>query len=396
MEPPRAVRIVTEVGAVDRPFDYLVTESTRRVGVGDRVRVDFNHRSVRGWVVAEVDPVHAVKPLGKWLGYGPPPEMLELLAWAGERWYAPQSRFLAAASPPTRVTDLPGAPAAGALAPSVASGGLRVEPGVVLVAPTLDPLAIVLGAYEQCRERPGSLLVVVPTEAWARRLRGRLEQRGVAVAFGEREWDRARAGWPVIVGARGAALAPTPRVAGAVVVDADDDSLRSSATPTWDAATLVRERCRRDDAPVWLTSMMPSPSLLGGEGFRAPRATSRAAGPRSRWSIVARVTRTTEPWRVRHWTRRTAPSRGTSRWPSSSCCSGSVRGGCWRAGAAGSSRGARCAPKPSARPRGDSPATKGTSRVRRSAGPVERRTCVASARVSRPSRVTSPRSLVAP
>jgi primosomal protein N' len=91
----------------------------------------------------------------------------------------------------------------------------------------------------------------------------------LAVASGEREWDRARAGWPVIVGARGAALAPTPRVAGAVVVDADDDALRSSATPTWDAATLVRERCRRDGAPFWLTSMMPSPGLLGDGGYHA-------------------------------------------------------------------------------------------------------------------------------
>ncbi len=267
MDAPRAVRIVTEVGAVDRPFDYLVTESTARVGVGDRVRVDFNHRSVRGWVVDEVDPEHAVKPLGRWLGYGPPPEMLGLLAWAGERWYAPQSRFLAAASPATRVTELPAAPAPAPLAPAVAAGALRVEPGVVLVAPTLDPLPLILGAYEESRRRPGSLLVVVPNEAWARRLRGRLEQRGCAVASGEREWDRARAGWPVVVGARGAALAPTPRVAGAVVVDADDDALRSSATPTWDAASLVRERCRRDGAPMWLTSMMPSPTLLDGDGY---------------------------------------------------------------------------------------------------------------------------------
>ena len=51
MSAERAVRIVTEVAAVDRPFDYLVTEKTSRVAVGDRVRVDFNDRSVRGWVV---------------------------------------------------------------------------------------------------------------------------------------------------------------------------------------------------------------------------------------------------------------------------------------------------------------------------------------------------------
>ena len=76
------------------------------------------------------------------------------------------------------------------------------------------------------------------------------------------EWERTRAGWPVVVGARGAALAPVPRVAGAVVIDADDDSFRSSASPTWDAAALLRERCRRDDAPLWATSMMPSPALL--------------------------------------------------------------------------------------------------------------------------------------
>ena len=51
MSAARAVRIITEVAAVDRPFDYLVTDKTARVGVGDRVRVDFNGRSVRGWVV---------------------------------------------------------------------------------------------------------------------------------------------------------------------------------------------------------------------------------------------------------------------------------------------------------------------------------------------------------
>jgi len=137
------------------------------------------------------------------------------------------------------------------------------------VAPTTDPLPLVLGAYESCRARHGSLLVLVPTEAWARRLRGRLEQRGCAVAFGPREWDRTRAGWPVVVGSRGAALAATPHVAGAVVVDADDDAFRSTATPTWDAAALVRERCARDDAPLWMTSMMPSPAVLNGGSWHS-------------------------------------------------------------------------------------------------------------------------------
>jgi primosomal protein N' len=70
---PRAVRIITDVAAVDRPFDYLVTEKTAQVAIGDRVRVDFNNRSVRGWVIDEVEVDRELKPLTKWLGYGPPP-----------------------------------------------------------------------------------------------------------------------------------------------------------------------------------------------------------------------------------------------------------------------------------------------------------------------------------
>ncbi len=198
----RAVRIITEVAAVDRPFDYLVTERASRVGIGDRVRVDFNGRSVRGWVTAEATPGPDLKPLTKWLGYGPPASLLELLAWASHRWYSPLSRFLVSTSPKRLITELPVVPAAAPLAPSVLAGVTDVEPGVLEVAPTTDPLALVLAAYERTRENEGSLLVLVPTESWAGRLRGRLEQRGMAVAAGEDQWDRMRAGWPVVVGAR--------------------------------------------------------------------------------------------------------------------------------------------------------------------------------------------------
>jgi primosomal protein N' (replication factor Y) len=100
------------------------------------------------------------------------------------------------------------------------------------------------------------------------RLRGRLEQRGCAVASGEEQWDRMRAGWPVVVGARGTALAPVPVVAGAVIIDADDESYRSSASPTWESVAMLRERCRRDEAPLWCTSMIPSPALLDRAGYQ--------------------------------------------------------------------------------------------------------------------------------
>ncbi|MGD0055979.1 MAG: hypothetical protein ABSC34_11165 [Acidimicrobiales bacterium] len=264
---PRAVRIVTEVAAVDRPFDYAVTDKTAQVALGDRVRVDFNNRSVRGWVTGEVAPERELKALTKWLGYGPPPSLLALLTWASERWYSPLSRFLLAASPKRLVTTLPSPPAKGPLSDEVARGSWRAPPGVLQLSPTTDPLALILGAYAQCEGREGSLVVLVPTEGWAQRLRGRLEQRGCAVASGEEQWDRMRAGWPVVVGPRGTALAPVPVVAGAVIVDADDEAYRSQAAPTWDATTMVRERCAREGAPLWCTSMVPSPVLLDGGDF---------------------------------------------------------------------------------------------------------------------------------
>jgi primosomal protein N' len=265
----RAVRIITEVAAVDRPFDYLVTERTARAAVGDRVRVDFNGRSVRGWVTGEATAGGDLKELTKWLGYGPPASLPELLAWASERWYSPLSRFLVSTSPKRLITELPHAPGSLALASAVLAGVGDVDPGVLEVAPTTDPLPLILAAYEMTREKEGSLLVLVPTESWAGRLRGRLEQRGCDVASGEDQWDRMRAGWPVVVGARGTALAPVPRVRGAVIIDADDESYRNTAAPTWDAVSMLRERCRRDVAPLWCTSSVPSPSLLNDGPYRS-------------------------------------------------------------------------------------------------------------------------------
>jgi primosomal protein N' len=258
----RAVRIITEVAAVDRPFDYALDDSADPIGLGDRVRVDFNHRSVRGWVIDEAVVSSELKTIKKWLGFGPPPSMLALLQWASGRWYSSWSRFLLSASPKRIIHSLPDPPPSSALSTAVRESAWITAPGVVQLAPTTDPLALVLGAYDATRDADGSLLVLVPGEAWASRLRGRLEQRGCAVASGEDQWDRMRAGWPVVVGARGVALAPVPRVSGAVVIDADDESFRSSAVPTWEAVAMLRERCRRDGAPLWCTSMIPSPALL--------------------------------------------------------------------------------------------------------------------------------------
>ncbi len=263
MSTPRAVRIITEVAAVDRAFDYRLSATSERAQLGDRVRVDFNHRSVRGWVMGEVEATPDLKEVTKWLGYGPPSSLLALLEWASDRWYGPVSRFLVAASTRRLVATLPEPPER----KDVGSDANFEEPvlraGIVQVAPTTDPMSIIVSAYEATLERAGSLLVLVPTESWASRLRARLERRGYSVAAGEAEWDRMRSGWPVVVGARGAALAPLSRLCGAVIIDADDESYVSHATPTWNAFTMLQERCRRDDAPLWATSMLPSAKMVG-------------------------------------------------------------------------------------------------------------------------------------
>ncbi len=285
MSTTRAVRVVTEVAALDRPFDYARGTGMDDLGVGDRVRVNLHGRSVRGWVWSFVESDLAAKPISRWLGLGFAPSMEPILTWSARRWCGPLARFLLAASPDHVVRDLPVTPARVELEPSVRAVELVSAPGVVQLAPTYDPLGLVLHAYETVRTRPGSLLVLVPNDSWSRRLGGRLAQRGVPVAFAG-QWERARADWPVVIGARGVAFAPVGRVAGAVVIDADDESYRSEAAPTWHAIDVVRERCREVAAPYWFTSPLPSPSLRHGGDV-----VTVAPDERARWPQVEVVDR---------------------------------------------------------------------------------------------------------
>lgn len=264
---PRAVSVVTEVAAVDRAFDYAVGENVTGVDLGDRVRVSLGRRSVRGWVVGEAAVSENLKPLTKWLGLGVTPEVLELARWASWRWAAPLARFLGTASPPRIVTHLPTLPERTTPSTELLGDVDLVAPGAVALAPVRDPLGVVLGAYHATAARGGTLLVLVPSEAWAARLRQRLVRRGVDVAgaSGEPfdEWVEARAGWPVVVGTRSAAFLPVATLSGAVVLDADDPAHVSEAAPTWNAFEVVRERCRRVGAPWWATSAVPSPRVSG-------------------------------------------------------------------------------------------------------------------------------------
>ncbi len=109
-----AVRVRTEVAALPKTFDYAVPpEWGHDVRVGSRVRVPLHGRSVRGWVVEDdvaTQPGVDLLPLKSWLGWGPPPPLVELAEWAAWRWAGPASFFLRVASPATVVRTLPGPP----------------------------------------------------------------------------------------------------------------------------------------------------------------------------------------------------------------------------------------------------------------------------------------------
>ncbi len=301
--PARTVRVRTEVAALDKVFDYAVPARwAEDVRMGARVRVPLHGRSVRGWVVEEdvgtpegID----VLPLKSWLGWGPPPDVVELAGWAAWRWAGPTSFFLHTASPSVVVRSLPRAPEAAP--PATGSGDaaasedwgdalVREAVSVVRLPPATDLIDLVLSVVGDplVVARGGSVLVLVPSTGWAQRLTARLVRRGCAATMA---WEEARAGWPVVVGSRSGAWAPAPRLAAAVVLDAHDASYREESAPTYSAVDVLLERARRQGAPCVLASPVPPVSLatLEGEGTRtfAPPVLRERAG----WATVELVDR---------------------------------------------------------------------------------------------------------
>ena len=292
----RVVRVRTDVAAVAKTFDYAVPADWRHdVLVGTRVRAPFHGRTVRGWVVDEEVGTPAavdVLPLKSWLGWGPPPALVELAEWAGWRWAGPASFFLRIASPATIVRSLPMAPpppAPDAAAPQRADLDLA-ETGVTVVRqpPLTDPLALVLSVVgdDAVRARHGSVLVLVPSAGWAERLTSRLERRGWPTA---RTWEQARAGWPVVVGSRAGAWAPVPRLAAVVVLDAHDAAYREESAPTYSAVDVLIERTSREGVPCVLASPVPPLALAARAHLRtvAPSRPEERAG----WPVLELVDR---------------------------------------------------------------------------------------------------------
>ncbi len=266
--PDTVVRVLPDVPAIDRAFDYLVPEQLGdQVRVGTMVRIPLSGRRVAGWVLqVAVDPVPGMRlaEVSKVVGLGPPPEIVELCRWAAWRWAGRLATMLRLASPervvaaaaPVRVR-----PATRQPLDTVGVAALRAGPGVhvVEVSPTTDPLGPATSAAAL-----GQVIVVVPQREMADRVARGLRAAGSAVARWPRDWSAA-AGGATIVGGRAAVFAPAPRLAAIVVVDEHDQMLQSESSPTWHAREVAVERARRAGVPCVLMSPCPSIEALSAQ-----------------------------------------------------------------------------------------------------------------------------------
>jgi primosomal protein N' (replication factor Y) len=272
------VRVLPDVPAVDREFDYLLPPGVT-VEIGSMVRVPLHGRRVGGWVTAvDVEPPARVQlvEVAKVSGVGPTPGMLELCRWAAWRWAGHLATFLRMASPPTMVQRLPPnrrfAPAA-----DVSAWSFEEPRAVLRLPPPEDALGLAAAAT-----RLGPALIVCPSISQAKGLAAGLRAGGASVVTHPEGWAQARAGQVTVVGTRSAAFAPLEGLAAVVVIDEHDEALQQEGSPTWHAREVCLERARRARVPALLVSPCPSPEAVR----RSPLRTVERNRERQGWPVV--------------------------------------------------------------------------------------------------------------
>ncbi|HEY3238850.1 MAG TPA: hypothetical protein VGL92_04745 [Acidimicrobiia bacterium] len=310
----RVCRVLVDVLAVERVFDYLVPEALApAVSVGTIVRVGLSGRRVRGWVVADgvepEAPPDRLRPLQAVVSAGPPPDVVDLTAWAAWRFAGPRLPLLRSASPAALIP--PGPPAPGRVGSSGGTPPLADPEASALAAEaTGAPVAVIrwppatnvtpLVTAVLAGVGPGSTLVIDPDPEAAAALAARLEaagQRVVRYAAGgrpaerARSWDRARRGSCVVVGGRAAVLAPVPDLAAVVVLDDGAEALKEERSPAWHARDLATERARRVGARVVLVSPAPPLEALASAPVVIPSRSTERTG----WPVTEVIDRRREP-----------------------------------------------------------------------------------------------------
>jgi primosomal protein N' (replication factor Y) len=300
----RVCRVLPDITAVDRAFDYSVPDAlAASVRVGAIVRVPLHGRRVRGWVIA--DGVDAETSTAKLLDVvavvaaGPQPDVVALSEWVAWRWSGPRAAVLRSASAPNRVA--PDAVRARAAADPT-GGADRAAPvtRVIRQPPLLDRRAQV-GAL--CAES-GSTIVCVADAGRSRALASYLSAQGRTVALMHsfeadaartESWRRAAQGGCIVVGGRIAALAPVPDLAVAIVVDDADEALQEERSPTWHARDVLAERARRAGAPFVVCSPVPTVEALVAAGDTHPVERPAPDVEAGGWPRVHVVDRREEP-----------------------------------------------------------------------------------------------------
>lgn len=245
------------------------------------MRVSLHGRRVPGWIVAVSDTAPSgldpgrIIPILSHSGRSVAPDVVDLSAWIARRWFGPRRAVLAAAAAPRvrsaevhprrgQVT-VPDDPVADQVVSVAGSGG-----GLLRIPPLVSVLPGVLALAAR-----GPVLVVCPTVRMAALGAAWLRRRGARTALLPEEWDAARAGVDVVIGARSAVLAPCEGLTAIVVIDAHDESLKQERTPAWDATTVAIERGRRLGVPVVATSPVPPASDRPAHPVRSPSAWPR-------------------------------------------------------------------------------------------------------------------------
>lgn len=286
----RVVRVLPDVAAIGRCFDYLVPEHLEQeVGVGTLVRISLQGRRVRGWVVEDdvaAAPGVALRPLAKVTGRGPPPDVVDLAGWAAWRWAGPRTTFLRAASPRRRVVPEPprssgrhGGSSRPAMSSTPAAGlvgeAFAERRSVVRMPPDADPFVFVDAAAAL-----GDALILTPSVPQAAHLVGRLRRQGRAAAAWPDDWARAAAGGSAVVGGRGAAWAPVPDLAAVVAIDVQDQAFQDERAPTWNGWQVAAERARRAGVPCVVLSPCPTLEVLAwGRLLKPSRGRERTGWP---------------------------------------------------------------------------------------------------------------------
>src|SRR5581483_11876667 len=245
----RVGRVLPDVPAVDRAFDYLVPNDAPHLRVGSLVRVPLHGRRVRGWVleldVEQETAPDRLLPMRALVSDGPPADLVALSAWIAWRWAGSRALVLRACSPPNIVTPAAWPEPDVAVFPPVPSPvELHDAPRRVTCWPAATPRDDMVRAL---LAPEGSTIVIVPdsTEAAALALRVEADGRKAVLVSGDQTaaarteaWREARRGACVVIGGRVAALSPVPDLAAAVVLDDADEALKEERVPAWHASTV--------------------------------------------------------------------------------------------------------------------------------------------------------------